>query len=106
MEPATTLRFAAAARVLSVEARRVGLMAPAFRSPPRAPGVDRSLRRRGGGGTVVAVRVRGRLWPAVAADMVEGVVAANGLDGVAAEHLRRRLWQALGGAAAAPVRAA
>ena len=37
----------------------------------RLVGVDRTLRRRGGG-AVVSVRLRGRPWPAVLADMIEG----------------------------------
>jgi hypothetical protein len=105
MEPATALRFATAARALSMEARRLGLAAPAFRSPPRAAGVDRALRRRGGW-PVVSVRVRDRYWPAVAADMVEGVIAANGLSGRVAEEVRGQLWQVIGTQAPAPVRAA
>lgn len=94
MEPATTLRFATAARALAREARAQQLVAPGFRSPPRLSGVDRSLRRRFGQVTV-AVRVRGRLWSAVAADMIEGVVATNGLTGPQANHLRDLLWAAI-----------
>jgi hypothetical protein len=41
-------------------------------------GVLRSIRRWDGGATI-AVVVRGRPWPAVQADLIEGVVAANGL---------------------------
>lgn len=80
MRTASSLHFGAIARRLGEEARRHGLAAPAFRSPPRLVGVDRSIRR-AGGGVIVAVRLEGRPWPAVAADMVEGVVAANGLRG-------------------------
>ena len=50
---------------------------PGFRSPPRLPGVDRSIRRRPDGAAVVAVRVHGRSIEAVVTDMVEGVLAAN-----------------------------
>jgi hypothetical protein len=34
-----------------------------------------------------------RPWPAVVADMVEGVVTANRLTGVRADHVRAGLWQ-------------
>lgn len=95
MEPATTPRFAAAARTLAAEARRSGLVSPSFRSPPRLSGVDRSLVRRRGASAVVAVRLRDRPWAAVLADMVEGVVAANRLEGAAADRCRARLWAAL-----------
>jgi hypothetical protein len=44
---------------------------------------------------MVAVVVRGRPWPAVLADLVEGVVAANGLHGPAADAARSVLWEAL-----------
>lgn len=88
--------FARAAGLLAAEARRQGLAVPGFRSPPRRPGVDRSLRRRPPGNAVVAVRLRGRPAVAVLADMVEGVVAANGLAGAPAERCRDRLWTVLG----------
>ncbi len=77
MVPADPVRFAAAARRLGVEARRRGLAVPGFRSPPRLPGAERSIRRRPDGAAVVAVRVHGRPLDAVVTDMVEGVLAAN-----------------------------
>ena len=92
---ATSLAFALSARALASEARRRGLIAPAFRSPPGLAGADRTLRRQPGGGAVVAVRLRGRRLHAVVGDLVDGVVAANGLSGVAAEHLRSSLLQAV-----------
>jgi hypothetical protein len=94
MEPATTLRFATAARVLGREARARGLDVPGFRSPPRLEGADRTLRRRRRGGAV-AVRVRGRPWAAVLADMIEGVVVVNDLAGVDADGVRGALWAAV-----------
>ncbi|HEX5365352.1 MAG TPA: hypothetical protein VFW63_01650 [Acidimicrobiales bacterium] len=89
----TSLRFARLARSLAESARAQGLRAPTFRSPPRLPRVTRSIVRRGPQ-VVVAVALRDRPWPAVVADMVEGVIAANRLDGVPADHARARLWQA------------
>src|SRR5262245_19921424 len=91
MEP-TSLRFARLARSLGEAARAQGLRAPTFRSPPRLPGVSRSIVRRGPGVTV-AVALRDRPWAAVVADMVEGVVAANRLAGVGADRARAALWQ-------------
>ena len=87
MEPATTFLFATTARALAAEARQRGLAVPGFRSPPRVAGVDRTLRRRGASATV-AIRVRGRPWPLVLDDMIEGVVAANDLGPEAAADLR------------------
>ena len=92
MQPSTTARFAHAARTLTRAARRRGLVAPSFRCPPRIVGADRTLRRRPGGG-VVSVRVRERPWPAVLADMIEGVVAVNGLSPPAATRVRTELWE-------------
>ena len=92
MEVSTTARFAHAARTLGHEARRRGLVVPSFRCPPRVTGADRTLRRRAGG-AVVAVRVRGRPWPAVLADMIEGVVVANELSPPAATRVRTDLWE-------------
>jgi hypothetical protein len=96
---ATSLRFAAAARAVGHVARQHGLMVPGFRSPPRVPGADRTLRRRPDGGAVVSVRLRGRPWMASVSDMVDGVVVANRLTGPDADALRRALWAALESAA-------
>jgi len=93
MEP-TSLRFARLARTLGEAARAQGLRAPSFRSPPRLAGVSRSIVRLGPGVTV-AVALRGRPWAAVVADMVEGVVVANRLAGVAADRMRATLWEAV-----------
>jgi hypothetical protein len=90
----TTLRFATAAEVLSGVIRSLDLEVPTFRSPPRTTGADRTLRGRGPA-AVVSVRVRNRPWPAVVADMVEGVVAANGLTGCAAGRVRAAMWEGL-----------
>ena len=86
------MRFAAAARAITDEARRAGLAVPGFRSPPRLP-VDRSLRRRPGAPPAVAVRVRGRPMATVVADMVEGVLVANGLTD--RDDVRARLLAAV-----------
>ncbi|MCX6522145.1 MAG: hypothetical protein NTZ21_15910 [Actinobacteria bacterium] len=91
----TTVHFTQAARLLSREARRRGLVAPGFRCPPRVVGVQRTLRRHASG-AVVAVQVRGRPWGAVVADMIEGVVVANRLVPPAADRLRTELWEAIG----------
>jgi len=88
---ATTVQFAAAARALAAAARRFGLAAPSFRTPPRLVGLDRTLRRHTHGG-VVAVRLRGRPWAAVVADMIDGVVALNRLDARRANRARADLW--------------
>jgi hypothetical protein len=87
----SSLRFATAVRLVAAEARSLGLEVPGFRSPPRLPGADRSLRRRPGAPPAIAVRLRGRPFDAIVADMVEGVVVANGLTGGRADEVRRRL---------------
>jgi hypothetical protein len=87
----STIRFADAARVLTREARRRGLVGPSFRCPPRLVGTDRTVRRRPGG-PVIAVRVRGRPWPVVLGDMIEGVIVANALSAPDATRLRTELW--------------
>jgi hypothetical protein len=101
----SSLRFAAAVRVIAAEARLLGLEVPGFRSPPRLAGADRSLRRRPGSSPAIAVRLQGRPFDAVVVDMVEGVVVANGLVGSRADAARRRLHAAVAaetmGAAAA-----
>ena len=95
MEP-TSLRFARIARRLTEAARAQGLRAPTFRSPPRVSGVTRTIKRGPRGRVTISVVLRGRPWAAVAADLVDGVVVANGLRGVAADRVRAALWAALG----------
>jgi hypothetical protein len=82
------------ARFLAAESREAGLAVPAFRSPPRVPGVARTIRRLGDG-AVVAIQIRGREADAVAADMVDGIVLTNRLEPSVAEPMRRRLLDAV-----------
>jgi hypothetical protein len=103
----TTVQFAAAARALAAAARRFGLAAPSFRTPPRLVSLDRTVRCHARGG-VVSVRIRGRPWVAVLADMIDGVIAVNRLDARRANRARADLWDAVathtgGGAARPPV---
>jgi hypothetical protein len=92
---ATSLRFAAAARTIGSVTRSAGLEVPSFRSPPRISGVERTLRRRPDGAVVVSVRIKGRPWVSVLADMIDGVIVTNGLDGPAAGAARTALWAAV-----------
>ena len=92
---ATSLRFASAARTLGHVARSRGLAVPGFRSPPRLPGAERTVRRRPDGGATVAIHLKGRPWAAVLSDMIEGVVVANALCGRAADQARRAMWSAV-----------
>lgn len=90
--------LASTVRVITRSLRSLGLGAPGFRSPPRLIGVDRSIRRRSSGSAehcVVSVRVRGRPWSAVVADLVEGAVVANELVSPEADRVRHALWEAL-----------
>ncbi len=96
MQQSSSLRFAGAVQALAQSARSLELVVPSFRSPPRLVGVQRSIKRWDGGATV-AVVVRGRPWPAVQADLVEGVVAANHLVSPAADRARAQLWDAMEG---------
>ncbi len=91
MPVAASIRFAAAVQALAVEARRQGLVMPGFRSPPRPPGRQRTIRRAPGGAVVIAVRLRDRPFVAVAADMVEGVLVANHVEGGRATVARTAL---------------
>ena len=86
--------FSAAVRAVAEEARRMGLVVPGFRSPPRLAGADRTIRR-SAGEPIVAVRVRGRPFADVVADIVEGVLVANGARGRAQWQARRRLLAAV-----------
>jgi hypothetical protein len=90
-----SLVFAAAVRTLAAAARSRGLSVPAFRTPPRLPGAERTVRRRADGSTTVAVVVRGRPHQAVVADLIEGIVVANGLEGAEATRVRTHLWAAV-----------
>lgn len=103
---ASATRFSETVRAVVALARRRRLAVPVFRSPPRLEGIDRSIRRRPGGTVVVAVRRAGRPLAAVQADVIEGVVAANALDGQAADRFRHDAWAALQGGGAGPRRRA
>jgi len=88
------LRFADTARRLGAAAHEAGLSVPAFRSPPRVPDAARTIRRYPAG-AVVSVRLRGRPFTEVVADMVDGVLAANQVSGADAPRVRSRLVASL-----------
>lgn len=101
MDTTSLAEFAQAARTLARAARQRDLEVPTFRCPPAIP-VDRTIRR-GPRSAVVAVRVKGRPFAAVAADLIEGVIVANRLSGPDALRVRGALWAALGfGSSSAP----
>ncbi|CAN5562292.1 hypothetical protein BH24ACT5_BH24ACT5_23710 [soil metagenome] len=87
------VQFADAARSIGAAARRLGLVAPTFRTPPRLVGLDRTVRRHTNG-AAVSVRGRDRPWVAVLADMIEGVLAVNDLDALQSNRVRADLWGA------------
>lgn len=103
---APSVRFAVTARAIADGARSLGLTVPSFRTPPRVAGATRTILRRSET-AMVAVAVKGRTFGAVTADLIEGVVVANGLSGSAAGEVRDQLWSwaqphaDVGGAAAA-----
>jgi hypothetical protein len=94
MDTAPPIRFAELARRIGAASRAAGLVVPAFRTPPRRSGVPRTIRRLPGG-PVVAVVLRDRVFADVLADMVEGIVIANRLEGAAAGRIRATLLGAV-----------
>lgn len=94
MQP-TSLQFATVVRLLGAATRERGLVSPGFRSPPRLAGVERTVRRSRTGSATVAVRIDGRPFGAVVADLVEGIVVANRLEGAEATRVRTALWEAV-----------
>lgn len=84
--------FAGAARRVAVAARALGLVAPAFRTPPRRVGYNRTIRRYPDGTALISVRVKGRLWDDVVDDLISGVLAVNDLHGAPAAEVRLRMW--------------
>ena len=64
---------------LSRWARRRKLRMPGVQSPPRVEGVERVVRRFGGEVRTIAVMVRGRRRGDVLADVVAGILLANGV---------------------------
>ena len=94
----SSLQFAATVRTLAGASRARGLVVPGFRSPPKVPGAERTLRRRTDGGATVAVVVKGRPYQAVIADLIEGIVVVNDLSGAEATRVRTHLWEAVVGA--------
>jgi hypothetical protein len=98
---ASALQFAETVRQVVALARHHRLRPPVFRSPPRLEGVDRSIRRRPNGTVVVAVRRVDRPLAAVQADVIEGVLAANGVVGEPADRFRHAAWERLVGGSGA-----
>ena len=89
---ANAMSFAAIGRILTGQALSLGVIAPSFRSPPRIPGVRRSVTRNRDGSITVSVIVSRRPLSAVIADMIDGVVLTSGLKAVEARTLYDKLW--------------
>jgi 3-hydroxyacyl-CoA dehydrogenase len=51
------------------------------------------VRRAADGTATIAVAVKGRPYQAVVADLIEGIVVVNDLDGFEATRLRTALWE-------------
>ncbi|CAN5155875.1 hypothetical protein BH20ACT3_BH20ACT3_09620 [soil metagenome] len=93
----SSLQFAATVRTLGGAARARGMRVPGFRSPPKLPGAQRTMRRGRDGGATGSVVGKGRPYQAVIADLVEGIVVANDLTGAEATRVRTHLWEAVVG---------
>lgn len=90
----TSIEFAELARRLGDVTRAAGHDVPSFRSPPRRPGVRRTITRRAGS-SLISVAIRNRPISSVAADLIEGILVANDLRGEPASGaLRDELWSA------------
>ena len=89
-----SLDFTAVVRTVAQEARQMGLVVPAFRSPPGLAGADRTIRRRDAD-LVVSVRLRGRPFGDIVADVIEGVIVANSITPRQDLPVRRRLLRAV-----------
>ncbi len=90
----SSVHFAHAVRTLSEASRLQGLEVPMFRSPPRRSGAVRTVRRTRRGATISVV-VADRPWTNVLADLIDGIVVVNRLDGGPAIRCRTALWSAL-----------
>ena len=88
-----SMRFVPLVRALGAAARDMGLVVPHFQSPPRSKHLDRSIQRRSREDCVVAVRIQGRSFAAVATDAIEGIVYCNDLQGDTAAQTRSALEQ-------------
>ena len=84
--------FASVSRILVDTTAQFGGTSPGFRSPPRIPGVKRSVTRNRDGSVTVAVAVRDRPVMAVIADMIDGVILTSG--GAGDGELYDALWTA------------
>lgn len=81
MDNTTSLEFAQMVRAAGSQARERGWKVPGFRSPPRKPGVDRTVRYHPTDGTAtVSVRVILRPPIHVALDICAGVLVVNDID--------------------------
>jgi len=83
--------FAHAVRELMQATAGVGMKSPAFKSPPRLPTAERTIRWVAPDQAIVAVRRADRAPDAVVADMIEGIVRANRLSGSDAKDAARKL---------------
>jgi hypothetical protein len=93
-EGAGAVDFAESVRLVCSAARSNELAVPAFRSPPRISGVDRSLTRSPAGEAVVSIRLANRPLVAVQADLIDSVLHVNRTPPEVARRFRAAAWEA------------
>lgn len=96
----TSLDFAHAVRIIGLHMRAMELGAvPAFRSPPRDPQANRTIRRHANGSPpTIAVRCKGRTRREVILDLIAGALATTALmpNSPTAGQFRGRVIKDLG----------
>lgn len=95
----TSLEFANMVRVIGRHFRAMELgTVPGFRSPPRAPGQVRTMRRARDGAVTIAVAVKGRTRRDVLLDLMAGALATTTLmpNSPTAGQFRARVVEDLG----------
>ena len=86
--------FVNAANLLIAVAGRFGLIAPGFRTPPRIVGVQRTVRRRPGGGMSEPEQILSHVIPIVRGQIVAGVeIEPDGTSQFVIAHPPRRHGQ-------------
>ena len=84
-------RFAVGVQTIGSDARRLGLIVPYFRCPPRRAGATRTIQFNASGAPTVRIALRERGASEVFADVVDAILFVNAVGGDRASDMRARL---------------
>lgn len=93
--PVSFHSFTIGVQTVAATARRLGLVVPYFRCPPRRAGTTRTIQPNPSGVPTVRIALRGRDSPEVFGDVVDAILLVNVVDANRVAGVRAQLLESV-----------